>query len=307
MEAEGLVVEYEKAPGPPPPPRLGGGEPGKGMVPTGALIGDDAVDTCQGHLRGRRRIRTRRKRDEACDYLDSCGLKRYWKLRRCLQWAVQQRWSGTALERLIGHLGEGCPPCEGCPEVLGEGCPPCEGRPEVPSRTLSGTKRHDTKCQWCNGVARVACTHCRGQLCLRCVSWWYQLPWCNITCLEGGLEDDSVVLLPAPPPRTQLRLLFRDEGEVPALLAPSSAGDDAPRCKMCPSPSTTFCDMCNGALCPGCVRGVLDRGQVRTLCPCCLVVMVSDPQPLPNNASARIYSKKKGGPAGDGAADSPKV
>ena len=103
-EAKGLVVEHEKAPGPTPPPRLGGGEPGKGMVPTGALIGDDAVDTCQGHLRGRRGIRTRRKRDEACDYLDSCGLKRYWKLRRCLQWAVQQRWSGTALERLIGHL-----------------------------------------------------------------------------------------------------------------------------------------------------------------------------------------------------------
>merc|ERR1712194_119893 len=60
-------------------------------------------------------------------------------------------------------LGEGCPPCERFPAVLGEGCPPCEGRPEVPSRTLSGTKRHDTKCQWCNGVARVSCTHCRGQ------------------------------------------------------------------------------------------------------------------------------------------------
>ena len=37
-EAKGLVVEYEKVLGPPPPPRLGGAEPVEERVPTGALV-----------------------------------------------------------------------------------------------------------------------------------------------------------------------------------------------------------------------------------------------------------------------------
>ena len=60
-------------------------------------------------------------------------------------------------------------------------------------RTAGGFKRHDTECQWCDGVARVACSYCRAQLCLRCVSWWYQQPWCDITCLwrSWGWEDED--------------------------------------------------------------------------------------------------------------------
>ena len=51
---------------------------------------------------------------------------------------------------------------------------------------------HDTECQWCDARAVVACScdECRAQLCLRCVTWWYQLPWCDVGCLDRQLGLD---------------------------------------------------------------------------------------------------------------------